>query len=93
MHGSGQRYRSDQLEVGCGGLPSFHHHIITYVLPVIEPLQASRLNRRDMHKDVLAAILRHDEAVTLGRVEPLDRTCRHNAASLRPLPPAQRRKV
>jgi hypothetical protein len=31
----------------------------------------------DMNKDVVAAALRLDEAVTLGRIEPFRGTCRH----------------
>ena len=44
---------------------------------LIETAEAGAFNRRDMNKDVLAAALRLDEAVTLLRIEPFHGTCRH----------------
>jgi len=46
-------------------------------LSLVETPEASALHCRDMNKDVLAAALRFDEAVPLGRIEPFHRTCRH----------------
>src|SRR5258708_12643517 len=47
------------------------------LLAFVEPRQAGPLDRRDMDEDVLAAGIRLGEAVTLLRIEPLDRTRSH----------------
>ena len=46
-------------------------------LPFIEPAEAGALDCRDVDKHIFAAALRLDEAVTLGRIEPFNGTCRH----------------
>src|SRR3984957_10269973 len=46
-------------------------------LPFIEPAEAGALHRRNVYEHVLAAALRLDEAVTLGRIEPFHGTCSH----------------
>jgi hypothetical protein len=52
-----------------------------YGLPLIETSEPSALRRRDVNEDILAAVLRHDETVTLGRIEPFHGTCRHLSCS------------
>src|SRR4051794_5801311 len=66
-----------QLQVGSSSLAPLHDHFIADVLPVVQPLQAGCLDRGDVHEHILPAILRHDEAIALGGVEPLYRTGRH----------------
>src|SRR6202044_2012102 len=50
-------------------------------LPLIEITEASALHRRDMHENVLAAVLGLDEAITFGRIEPFHGTRRHRSHS------------
>ena len=50
-------------------------------LPLIETPEAGALHRRDMNKDVLAATLRLNKSITLGRIEPFHGTCRHLSCS------------
>ena len=47
------------------------------LLPFVQRSKASPLDGADMDEYVSGAILRLDEPVTLGRVEPLDSTCSH----------------
>ena len=47
------------------------------LLPFVQRSEASPLDGADMDEYVSGAILRLDEPVTLGRVEPLDSTCSH----------------
>src|SRR5579883_1886122 len=67
---SRQRW-SGELEVGRGGLPALHRSVVDHLLAVVQPLQAGGLHGSDVNEHVLAAVLRHDEAVALGGIEPL----------------------
>jgi hypothetical protein len=53
-------------------------------LTFIETTEAGGLNRGDVDEHILAAILRHDESITLCGVKPLDCTGSHNCVLLRP---------
>src|SRR5215470_19407497 len=64
-------------QVFCRLLPAVGHELIVDALAFVEPAQPSPLDCGNMHEHVLAAILRLDESVTLGRVEPLHSTGRH----------------
>src|SRR4051812_20362139 len=68
---------SGDLEVGCRGLAALHHHLIADLLAFIQTTKTSRLYRCDVDEHVLAAVLRHNEAIAFGRVEPLDCTASH----------------
>jgi hypothetical protein len=69
------------LEVLCGRFALVRDFFVFDDLPLIEAAKAGFLDSRDMDKYVFAAVLRLNETVTLGRVEPFDRTLRHLAIS------------
>lgn len=50
-------------------------------LPLDEFTHTGRLNRRDMHEDVLGAILGLNESKAFGNVEELDDTDAHRSSS------------
>ncbi len=52
--------------------PSIGYDFEGNLLSFIEAIQAGALNRADMHKDILAAVLGLDEAEALLTVKPLD---------------------
>jgi hypothetical protein len=55
-------------------LDNFEADLLTFV----EAVHARTLNSRDVNENVRAALVRLDEAKTLGRIEPLNGTCSHN---------------
>src|SRR5690348_15070548 len=69
---------ADQREIAGRFLAAIAHDLVLDLLALIEPRQSGALDRRDVDEDVLAAGIRLDEAVTLLRVEPLDRTRSHS---------------
>jgi hypothetical protein len=71
--------RRDQrtLKFSADILPLFETSSNSTGLPLIETPEAGAFHCGDMYEDVLAAVLRHDEAITLGRIEPFHGTCRH----------------
>jgi hypothetical protein len=46
-------------------------------LALLEGLETIHLDCREVSEQILAAIIRSDEAETLGIVEPFDNACRH----------------
>src|SRR5215813_4291696 len=74
---------SGQLEVGGSGLAALHRHFVADFLAIIQALQSCRLHCGDMDEHVLAAVLRHDEAVALGCIEPLHGSNGHYRHSFR----------
>src|SRR3954447_4135034 len=79
---------SGDLEVGSGGLAALHCHLVVHLLPVIQPFQSSGLDGGDVHEHILAAILRHDEAIAFRCIEPFDGSnghCRHSFRCASPL--------
>ena len=65
--------RTDVLSLGLSGLT-----ILTeLVADILAIAQRSALDRRDMHKDVRAAIVRRNEAETLVLIEKLYSAIRH----------------
>ena len=78
--GDGQSKRLlelSQLEIGRGCLAALHNDLIGHLLPVVQALQTSGLNGGNVHENILAAVLRHNEAEALGGVEPFNGTGRH----------------
>src|SRR5260370_39053131 len=65
---------ADQRQITRRFLAAIAHDLVLNLLAFVEPRQAGPLDRRDMDEDVLAAGVRLEEAETLLRVEPLDRT-------------------
>src|SRR5262249_34192498 len=51
--------------------------LILDVLPFVERVQSSALDCGDVDEDVLAATLRLNKSIALGRIEPLHRAARH----------------
>src|SRR3954464_1400678 len=49
------------------------------VLAFVQRAQAGALNSRDVHEHIFAAARRLNEAITLRRVEPLNRSASHAA--------------
>src|SRR5258708_3189971 len=68
---------ADQRQITRRFLAAIAHDLVLDLLAFVEPRQAGPLDRRDMDEHVLAAGIRLDEAVTLLRIEPLDRTRSH----------------
>jgi hypothetical protein len=52
-------------------------HLVAHLRALVEAAQASLLDSRDVHEDILAAVVRLNETKALGRVEPFHSTCRH----------------
>src|SRR5690606_18102586 len=51
------------------------------LLAFVQRVHAGALDGRDVHEHIVAAVIRLDEAVALGRVEPLHGSSRHFANS------------
>src|SRR5271166_1673506 len=69
--------RSGQLQVGGGGFATFHGNLIADLLSVIQALEPSSLNGGDMDEYIFATVLRHNETISFGRVEPFNRPDGH----------------
>jgi hypothetical protein len=69
--------RSDLLDVGGARPLGALLHIVLHLVRFLEGLEAARLDRGEVDEEILAAIVRGDEAETLGVVEPLYGTCAH----------------
>src|SRR5207253_3990931 len=48
-------------------------------LSFLERLESAHLNRGEVRKQILTAVVRGYESITLGIIEPLHRTCWHRA--------------
>src|SRR5215813_1646000 len=57
--------------------PAVLFDLILDVLPFVERAQSCALDCGDMDEHVLAATLRLNESIALGRIEPLHRAARH----------------
>src|SRR5688572_14436586 len=75
------RPNSHYFEFSGGFLAAVGDHFVFDLRAFIERAQAGLLDRRDVQKHVLAAAVRLDEAITLGRVEPLNSTSSHDILS------------
>jgi hypothetical protein len=64
-------------EVLCRRLPSIRGFLVFDGLTLIERAKACPLDCRNMNEHIFAAPLRLNESITLGRIEPFDRTDRH----------------
>src|SRR5262245_60116850 len=82
MAGTAARVRSAHFEVFRRLLAAVADDLILHGLPLVEGGQARALDSRDMDEHVLAAALRLDKAVTLGRVEPLHGSGSHRGSLL-----------
>src|ERR1700741_5215718 len=67
------RCRSNDLQIVRRGLSclSIGDNVESDLLPLIEETHASAFDRTDMHKDILAAIIRLNEAEAFLVIEPL----------------------
>src|SRR6185369_11428924 len=66
---------SGSLQIDRGGLALLAAlDVVADLLTLVQASQAGPLHRRDVHEDVLRAIIRLDEAVTLLTIEPLNCT-------------------
>jgi hypothetical protein len=63
-----QHQGSAKLQVGCGLLAALGYDVEADLLAVVQAVDPSRLQGRDVHEHVLAAVLRLDEAEALVRV-------------------------
>src|SRR5262249_4771530 len=70
---------SAHLEIGGRSLAALRLQLERDLLALVQRVEAGALDGADMHEDVLAAIARLDEAVTFGRIEPLDSAAGHEA--------------
>jgi len=52
-------------------------HFITYFGAFVQIAEAGPLHGRDVDEHIIAPAVRLNKTKTLGRVEPLHRTCRH----------------
>ena len=66
-----------QFQIFRCALAAVLNDLVLNILAFIERAQPGPLDRGDVHEHILAAALRLDKAVTLGRVEPLHRACSH----------------
>jgi hypothetical protein len=74
-----QQAKSDGAQVLCRGLARLWigDNVERELLSFVEVSHPGALDRADMHEDVLAAIIRLDEAVALLAIEPLHDSLRH----------------
>src|SRR3989304_3697330 len=61
------------------------HHVETHLLTFFEGLEARHVDRGEMREQILAAVIRCDEAVAFRVVEPLHRPCCHRCSLFRSL--------
>src|SRR3954469_19145826 len=73
----------DQLDVGCARAFRALLNFVLHLVVLLQRLEAARLDGREVHEKILAAIVRGDEAEALGVVEPLYITCTHFFHSLK----------
>src|ERR1700744_3086773 len=82
---------SERLQVGRRSLALLATlQVEADLLALVQAAQASALNRREMDKDILRAVVRLNEANPLLSVEPLDRSLRHRNSLHAARPPAHR---
>src|SRR5690349_5747088 len=74
---SAGRSRSHHLEVFRRGLAAIAHEFVLDLLTFVQGAQSGTLDSRHMHKNVLTAVRRLNEAVAFGRIEPLDSSASH----------------
>src|SRR5690348_5755926 len=59
-------------EIRRGRLTAIHCHVVFNLLAFSQSAHAGALHRRDVHENILAAIIGTDEAITFLGVEPFD---------------------
>src|SRR5262245_12601571 len=69
--------RSLDLEVLRGRLSAILDELILNGLSFVQRAKSGAFNSRDVHKHILPAFLRLDEAIALRRIEPLNGALRH----------------
>src|ERR1041385_4925890 len=74
-----RRLRRLQVHRGLAAGLAVAFQFVLHPLAVVQRTQAGALDRRDVHEDVLAAVIRLDEAVALGGVEPFDSAGSHSS--------------
>src|SRR6185503_13215927 len=74
LNSTGLLGRPDVRGVGAFGALA---DVVLHLVILLQRLEAAALNGGEVNEKVFAAIVRRDEAETLGVVEPLDGTCTH----------------
>src|SRR5260370_1609753 len=71
--------RSDGAQIFCRGLarPSISNNVEGDLLSFVKAVHPGALDRADVHEDILAAVIRLDEAEAFLAVEPLHASSRH----------------
>src|SRR5262245_24143976 len=69
--------RSLDLEVLRGRLSAVLDELVLNGLSFVQRAKSGAFNSRDVHKHILPAFLRLDEAIALRRIEPLNGALRH----------------
>src|SRR6185312_2619283 len=69
--------RSLDLEVLRGRLSAILDELVLNGLSFVQRAKSGAFNSRDVHKHILPAFLRLDEAIALRRIEPLNGALRH----------------
>eukprot|EP01012_Entosiphon_sulcatum_P030729 TRINITY_DN3808_c0_g4_i1.p1 TRINITY_DN3808_c0_g4~~TRINITY_DN3808_c0_g4_i1.p1 ORF type:complete len:107 (-),score=7.48 TRINITY_DN3808_c0_g4_i1:18-338(-) len=82
--------RLDRLQIASSSLAALRDHVVADFLAFVERGHPGLLHGRDVHEDVLRAVLRLDETEALLSVEPFDGADRHDR-SLRKLVGAEPR--
>src|SRR5579871_6195507 len=72
--------RSLDLEIFRRRLSAVAHDLELDLLTFVEGGQAGLFHSRNVNKNVLSATLRLNEAIALGRIEPLHSTGRHQSS-------------
>lgn len=62
----------NNLKVGRSLLATLFHQIEGHFLPVVQAAQASSLNGRNVHENILAAFIGSNKTIAFGGIEPLD---------------------
>src|SRR3981189_578552 len=74
--------RSANSQIFRGRFAPVLHLFVAHLGTLIEAAQAGSFNSRDVHEDILAAVVGLNKSKSLSCVEPLHNTCRHVTLSL-----------
>ena len=69
-----QSFEVDSRGLALLGVPLF---VVGYLLSVVQTIQTSLFDCRNVNEDIAATVIRRDEPITLGAVEPLYSAVRH----------------
>jgi len=68
---------STDSQVFRGRLAAIFGFLVAQLRTLVEAAKTGSFNGRDVHKDVLAALVRLNKPIAFGRVKPLHSTCSH----------------